>query len=127
MKAWVVGRHPSVSVSMMLNQDPEIMQYEDGRCWSGIIREGRGGRAAMELIGKFSQGTLEWNSADPKLMKPLWQEVVEAAERYNEPGKFTALIGYKLLAEVIKGVPFKDGERIEPDQRQSPASSIHQI
>ena len=33
--------------TMMLNQDPEIMQYEDARRWSSMIREGRGGEAAM--------------------------------------------------------------------------------
>jgi hypothetical protein len=88
--------------TMMLNQDPEIMQYEDGRRWSSMVREGRGGEAAMELIGKFSQGTLEWSSADPEMMKPVWQQVVEAAERHNDPGKFTALIGYEWTS-LIKG------------------------
>ncbi len=88
--------------SMMLSQDPEIMQYADGRRWSGMIREGRGGEAAMELIGKFSQGTMEWSSADPKIMKPVWQEVVDAAERHNDPGTFTAMIGYEWTS-LIKG------------------------
>jgi hypothetical protein len=88
--------------TMMLNQDPEIMQYPDGRRWSSMVREGRGGEAAMELIGKFSQGTLEWSSADPKMMKPVWQQVVEAAERHNDPGKFTALIGYEWTS-LIRG------------------------
>jgi hypothetical protein len=88
--------------TMMLNQDPEIMQYPDGRRWSSMVREGRGGEAAMELIDKFSQGTLEWSSADPGMMKPVWQQVVEAAERHNDPGKFTALIGYEWTS-LIKG------------------------
>ena len=88
--------------TMMLNQDPEIMQYPDGRRWSSMVREGRGAEAAMELIGKFSQGTLEWSSADPEMMKPVWQQVVEAAERHNDPGKFTALIGYEWTS-LIRG------------------------
>ena len=37
------------------------------------------------------------------------------------------LRGYKLLADVIEGVEFKDGERVEPDQQQETAGTIHQI
>ena len=40
--------------------------------------------------------------------------------------RWRRLRGYKLLAEVIKGVKFKDGERVEPDQQQVTESAIHQ-
>lgn len=39
--------------------------------------------------------------------------------------KWRRLRGYKLLADVIEGVPFKDGIRMEPDHQQGAA--IHQI
>ena len=42
--------------------------------------------------------------------------------------KWRRLRGYKLLADVVKGVKFKDGERVEPDQQQGAAeTAIHQI
>src|SRR5690554_166424 len=42
--------------------------------------------------------------------------------------KWRRLRGYKLLAEVIQGVQFKDGERVEPDQQQDHAKkAVHQI
>jgi putative transposase len=42
--------------------------------------------------------------------------------------KWRRLRGYKLLADVIQGVKFKDGERVEPDQQQDHAEkAIHQI
>lgn len=42
--------------------------------------------------------------------------------------KWRRLRGYKLLADVVQGVRFKDGERVETDQLQSAtASAIHQI
>lgn len=42
--------------------------------------------------------------------------------------KWRRLRGYKLLADVIQGVKFKDGERVEPDQQQGHAGkAVHQI
>lgn len=41
--------------------------------------------------------------------------------------RWRRLRGYKLLADVIEGVKFKDGERIERDQQQAAESAIHQI
>jgi transposase-like protein len=43
-------------------------------------------------------------------------------------GKWRRLRGYKLLADVINGVKFQDGERIETDQSQgTPDQAVHQI
>lgn len=42
--------------------------------------------------------------------------------------KWRRLRGYRLLADVIQGVKFKDGERVEPDQQQGHAEkAVHQI
>ncbi len=42
--------------------------------------------------------------------------------------KWQRLRGYKLLADVVEGVKFKDGERVESDQAQgAPDMAIHQI
>lgn len=42
--------------------------------------------------------------------------------------KWRRLRGYRLLADVIQGVKFKDGERVESDQQQGHAeAAVHQI
>lgn len=80
---------------------PEILAEPMGRRWYDMIQSGKGGAAALEIIGQFSQGTF------PKALMYLpgsrayrgaWQETIAAAEAYNEPGRFTAFIGYEWTA-----------------------------
>jgi hypothetical protein len=51
--------------------------------------------AAIEMIDKFSRGEFPFKPNDPTIMRPVWDDVVAAAEKYNEPGRFTAFIGYE--------------------------------
>jgi len=81
--------------TMIEEGDPVIMEEELGRRWHKMIADGEGGEVAIELIGLFSQGKMVWDTNDPKFMTPVWDEVVDAAEKYNEPGHFTAFIGYE--------------------------------
>ena len=82
---------------MLAAGDPRMMDAPEGREWHEGIKEGgqAAADAAIGLIKGFSQGTLPWKTNDPELMKPIWEEIVEAAEKYNEPGKFTAFLGYE--------------------------------
>jgi len=71
---WVVIADHSDGMGLftgLLEQDPQLMKYEDGRRWSGMIRDGRGGEAALELIGKFSQGALQWSSVFLRLQNGI--------------------------------------------------------
>jgi Protein of unknown function (DUF3604) len=77
---------------------PEVMADPTGRKWHDMIASGQGGAAAMEIISAFSQGTF------PKALMYLpgtpgyqgaWQETIAAAEQYNQPGAFTAFIGFE--------------------------------
>ena len=90
--------------NMLADGDPLLMNKEEGRRWHKAINEGGQPAvdAALEMINLFSQGKVPWPTNDPDLMRPVWDSVVEAAEKYNEPGKFTAFIGYEWTS-LVKG------------------------
>ena len=75
---------------------PHILKDPTGKDWYDRVMAGEGVGVAMELIGMFSQG--EFPEAliytpDSAPYKSSWQSTVDAAERYNDPGQFTAFIG----------------------------------
>jgi hypothetical protein len=77
---------------------PHILNDPLGKDWYDRINAGEGVGVALELIGMFSQGrfpeTLMY-TPDSKPYKNAWQHTVEVAEEFNDPGHFTAFIGYE--------------------------------
>ena len=77
---------------------PEILADPTGRRWYDMIQSGKGAEAAVEIVVAFSQGTfpkkllyLPGSSA----YRSAWRETIKAADDANEPGRFTAFIGFE--------------------------------
>ncbi len=57
--------------------------------------EAKSAAATLELINLQSNGKLPKQVMDPKWMVTAWEKTIQIAEKYNNPGKFSALIGYE--------------------------------
>ena len=71
------------------------------RRWHDMMHEGPDGsqKATGELIDMAAAGTLPPDLVDPKELeegtRTIWNSYIELADQYNNPGKFTALIGFE--------------------------------
>jgi hypothetical protein len=119
--------------------DPDILKYDQAKPWYHGLQEGgdASAAAALDLITTFAQGNIDPEmmveySPGGKTYASVWEKVVDAAERYNEPGRFTAFIGFEWTSLVAgnnlhRNVIFRDGAdkagRVVPYTTQAPVGS----
>lgn len=82
--------------------------------WSDLMNAGgeSAHKASLELRVALEEGKLPKVIMSPKIARSVWEKHVATADRYNEPGKFTALIGYewstKANGDLHRVIVFRD-------------------
>ena len=80
----------------LLSGDPEILATKKGRKWYDALKSGDNDKVfatAMEIVGSLS--TKEAPIKSEKAVRNAWQAYTALADKYNEPGRFSAIIGFE--------------------------------
>jgi len=80
----------------LLGGDPVIVNTPKGRGWYDKLRSGDQQLVfdtAMEIVATLSEPEPPFEADE--LVRQAWQRYTALADRYNEPGVFSALIGYE--------------------------------
>ena len=92
----VVADHAeNLGVPLLLAEgNAELLSNEYGRRFYDLIQEGNG-YAAYDLWGR--EGMTQFTDVidDPRIQQTTWDRQIEIAEDYNEPGVFTAMLGFE--------------------------------
>ena len=118
---------------------PSLIKFDQAKSWYAGLQAGgeASAEAALNLIQTFSQGKI-----NPEMMAEyspggatyasIWEKVVDAAERFNDPGHFTAFIGFEWTSldagnNLHRNVIFREGAekagRVVPYTTQAPVGS----
>ena len=99
--------------SMIVESNPQLLKSEWGRKIHDLTKQGKPD-AAYAMWGE-AQATGKDALPDPALMRSMWDRMMDFAKAHNEPGKFTALLGYEWTSSpetnnLHRVVVFRDDE-----------------
>ena len=96
--------------------NPELLRDPKVRKWHEMIAEGGQSAvdAAMDVIATFSQGKTPEVLKKKEFSQNIWERYLKAAEQFNEPGVFSAIIGYEWTStdggyNLHRNVLYRDG------------------
>ena len=79
---------------MIAEANPDLLATEYGKRFYDLVNAGEG-YEAFKLWGVEGVAQNRDLINSPEMARTVWDREIEAAERFNEPGRFTAFIGFE--------------------------------
>jgi len=97
---------------MIESSDPELLKDPMGKKYHDLVKSGKGWEAYQ--IWKKSGATVKDSMPNPQLQARAWNQIIDAVDKYNQPGVFTAFHGFEWtltpnLRNLHRNVIFRDG------------------
>ena len=101
---------------MIAESNEGLLKTEFGRQISALAKGPNPG-SAYALWGKGMAASKDPLAGSEALTRSMWEKLTDAAERYNAPGKFTALIGFEWTSSpggnnLHRNVIFRDSKEL---------------
>jgi hypothetical protein len=104
---------------MVAEANPDLLKTDFGREIFELVQSGDYG-AAYTLWGTAMSAGKDPLEGQDALTRSMWERITETAEKYNQPGRFTALIGFEWTSSPFgnnlhRNVIFRD-DKAEADR-----------
>ena len=117
---WLVVADHSDAMGVMdeiAKGNPHLLTDPTVRGWHDAIAQGgeTGMKAAYEIVNALSAGKIPPIMLESTIVRTLWQRQTAVMEKYNDPGRFTAFIGYEWTSNnsgnnLHRNVIYRDGK-----------------
>jgi hypothetical protein len=95
----VIADHSDAMGAMkeIINGNPDLLRDPVVKDWHDRITQGgeTALMATMDVIQKFTSGEVPEVCVEETFIRNIWNDNLKTAEEFNDPGKFTTIIGYE--------------------------------